>query len=481
MIASIFLGPSMPIEEARSILPGAVFHHPAEQGDLLAAVDQDHAEIIGLIDGTFHQNLSVWHNEVCYLLSRGIAIYGASSMGALRAVETERFGTIGIGSIYRWYRDGYITGDDEVALLHGDEFVNYRPLSQPLVNIRASMARAVSEGLLDSFYADQLIAIAKSLYYPDRQLRLILNRCQEAGFLEDQLKGSELALTTGYVDIKRTDARELLFAIAYVLDGSVPIPQPPPFEFGRSSMFETLYNLDRKIRVEDRSISLQDVAEHVALYHPDFKEIRRAALHRDIVLFAGRLLDIRVTQEEIIEERKIFCDEHGIKSSEDLNEWLDSNTFCERDLMEYLAQELVCRRLRRWALTSRSFDRGCKSLLDELRMRGEFVHWAKEAAEKATIVDAYRNQPEYQHIQSEYPGILAESHAAHGNVHIKGDVRIWAEDAGFDGVEGLVEVLRESAIYNDVQARISRQIKAIEKSLELSINTNDTPNSVAFH
>ena len=34
MIASIFLGRSMPIEEARSILPGAVFHHPAEQGDL---------------------------------------------------------------------------------------------------------------------------------------------------------------------------------------------------------------------------------------------------------------------------------------------------------------------------------------------------------------------------------------------------------------------------------------------------------------
>ena len=39
----------------------------------------DHgAEIIGLIDGTFHQNLSVWHNEVCYVLSRGVAVFGAS-------------------------------------------------------------------------------------------------------------------------------------------------------------------------------------------------------------------------------------------------------------------------------------------------------------------------------------------------------------------------------------------------------------------
>src|SRR5260221_13875353 len=101
MIASVFLGPSMPIDEARSILPGVVFHPAAVQGDLLAAVDRDGTEVLGLIDGTFHQNLSVWHNEVCYLLSRGITIYGASSMGALRAVETDRFGMIGVGGVYR--------------------------------------------------------------------------------------------------------------------------------------------------------------------------------------------------------------------------------------------------------------------------------------------------------------------------------------------------------------------------------------------
>lgn len=465
MIASIFLGPSLPIEEARGILPGAVFHPPAEQGDLLAAVDHDGAEILGLIDGTFHQNLSVWHNEVCYLLSRGITVYGASSMGALRAAETSRFGTVGVGSIYAWYRDGVITADDEVALLHGDESSNFRPLSEPLVNLRASVARAVAEGLLDDSVAHRVIDLARSIYYPERRLPLILQRCQESGILGADLKAVERALTVNYVDLKRADAREMLLEMARVLNGSVPVPKPPPFEFARSSMFETLYNLDRKVRVEDRVISLQDIAEHIALHCPEFTEIRRSALNRDIVVFLSRLLDMRVTHEEIAQERNAFCDERDLNTPEAFKEWLRGNALCEADLMEYLAQEVVCRRLRHWALTARSFDRGCRALLDEVRIRGSFRHWAKEAAEETAIVNAYGEEPEYRHVWSEHPARLAAMHAASGKVKIKGDAKIWAEEAGFEDVEGLAQGLSRATIFNEVRARIARQIQALERVL----------------
>jgi hypothetical protein len=462
----------MSIDEARGILPGAVFHPPAAQGDLLSAVDQDGAEILGLIDGTFHQSLSVWHNEICYLLSRGITVYGASSMGALRAVETERFGTIGIGCIYRWYRDGIITGDDEVALVHGDEHSDFRPVSVPLVNIRASVARAVSARLLDKLYADQLSNIAQSLYYPERRVPLILQICKDSGFPSEQLQAAELALTTGYVDLKRDDAREMLSTLARIFDGSVQIPKPLRFEFQRSSVFETLYNLDREVRIEDSKTSLQNIAEHVALHCPEFKEIRRSALDRALVVFLALLLDVRTTQDEIEAERKTFCDERGLNSPDAVNEWLRCNAFCERDLWELLAQEAICRRLRRSGLTARSLDRGCKILLDELRIRGTFSHWAKEASEEAAIVAAYRNQPEYRHIASEHPRRLAEQHAEFCNVRIKGDARIWAEDAGFDGVEGLTEALRRSAIFNDVRDRISRQLTAIETAVAAHSNSS---------
>src|SRR4030095_13573294 len=169
MIVSVFLGPSMPLAEARDLLPEAVFRPPAQQGDLLACVNQDGANVVGLIDGTFHQNLSVWHNEVCYVLSRGIVILGASSMGALRAAETDRFGMIGVGQIYRWYKDEFITGDDEVALMHGDEPSGYQSLSLPLVNIRASVGLAVLRKQMTSDTAARLIEIAQRVCYRARQ------------------------------------------------------------------------------------------------------------------------------------------------------------------------------------------------------------------------------------------------------------------------------------------------------------------------
>lgn len=456
MKATIFLGPSMPRREAEPILPEAIFRPPAEQGDLLAAVDQDGAEVLGLIDGTFRQNLSVWHSEVCYLLSRGISIFGASSMGALRAAETERFGMVGIGTIFRWYRDGIVTGDDEVALLHGEADADYISLSIPMVNIRASVAQALSRGLLDPSIAEQFLDIARSLYYPERQRSIIVERCQEAGFTADQLHAVEQTLTADYVDLKRADARELLITVRRVLDGTDPRPTRVPFTFARSSVFEALYNIDRPVRAADGSqVTLQAIGEHVTLHCPDQAQIRNAALNREIVMYFGLLLGLRFTQPEIDAQRAAFKAEQSLDTEDAVREWLHRNALSEDDLVEYLAQEAICVRLRRWIMSVRGFDRGSRPFLNEIRIRGLFPQWAEAAAEKETIVAAYRDQPEYQHLADEDPACLAAVHAELTGVHITGDARVWAEDTGFDSVTELADALRRSAIYNDVRSRIA--------------------------
>jgi hypothetical protein len=457
MIATVFLGPSMPLSEARAILPDAIYRPPAEQGDLLAAVDQDGAELIGLIDGTFRQNLSVWHSEVCYVLSRGVSVFGASSMGALRAVETERFGAVGIGTIFQWYRDEVITGDDEVALLHGDADSAFVSLSIPMVNIRASVARALAAGVLAPACAEKVLAIAHELYYPDRQRSILLEQCRAAKFSPEEVRSVDQVLTTDYVDLKRTDARELLLTMRDVLDGTVPPPQPVPFTFARSSVFEALYNIDRPVRTGDGTqVTLQAIGEHVALHCPDHERIRSAALNREIVMYFGLLLGIRVTQADIDAQRAVFLAERGLATDEALDAWLRRNVLSEDDLTEYLAQEAICVRLRRWILAVRGFDRGSRPFLNELRMRDQFPEWANAVAEKAMIVAAYRDQPEYRDLDNADPAYLAEIHAAHTGVRITGDARVWAEDTGFDGVTELADALRRSAIYNDVRARISR-------------------------
>ena len=77
----------------------AEYRPPAKRGDILAAV-ADGADIIGLIDGVFHQDCAVAHREILAAVKKGIKVVGASSMGALRAAEMDTLGMTGVGKIY---------------------------------------------------------------------------------------------------------------------------------------------------------------------------------------------------------------------------------------------------------------------------------------------------------------------------------------------------------------------------------------------
>jgi len=477
MIATVFLGPTMSVEEARGILPNAVYRPPAAQGDLLAAVDQDRAEILGLIDGTFHNTLSVWHNEVCYLLNRGISVFGASSMGALRAAETERFGAVGVGTIFAWYRDGIIVADDEVALLHGTEEHGYHQMSLPLVNIRASLSQAVSGGQLAVQYADQVISAAGSLYYPERNVSTILPLCKDLHMPPDALLAIERALTVEYVDLKRSDACEMLALINEVIKGSAPRPQKVEFEYNRSSVFETLYNLDRRVRVAGTEVSLQSIREYAALHDPSFERVQRAALDRSIVVVFATLLGLRVTEQELTLRRAEFLQERDIGSAEALREWLHMNAMSDGDLTEYLIEEALCVRLRLWIMNSRGLDRACRAVLDEARTRDLFSDWGKITAELESITAAYQHEPEYRGVHQEDPRRLAAMHYASTGVRISGDVRDRAEKLGFDDVPDLIEALGRSAIYYDVKVRMDRQLRALERAERILGNISVVNNS----
>ena len=73
---------------------------------------------IAIIDGYFERMAAVWHKEILLALERGIAVWGAASMGALRAAELAPFGMIGVGAIYRAFARGALDADDEVAVAH---------------------------------------------------------------------------------------------------------------------------------------------------------------------------------------------------------------------------------------------------------------------------------------------------------------------------------------------------------------------------
>ena len=160
----VFLGPSLDQESAEKILP-AEYRPPAKRGDILAAAG-DGADIIGLIDGVFHQDSAVAHREILVAVRKGVVVVGASSMGALRAAEMDTLGMTGIGKIYRLYKDGILNSDDEVALVFDPE--SGYSLSEPLINIRCTLKKAESAGIITAAEHEALLAAARSVFYPQR-------------------------------------------------------------------------------------------------------------------------------------------------------------------------------------------------------------------------------------------------------------------------------------------------------------------------
>jgi hypothetical protein len=455
MKVCVFVGPSISLTEARAILPEAHFRPPAAQGDLLSCLRQDQPEVIGLIDGTFHQNLSVWHTEICYVLNQGVAVYGSSSMGAIRAVETEPFGMIGIGRVFEWYRDGLITADDEVALLHGLEDTGFCPLSVPLVNIRASLQQAVAQGWIDTEVRDYVTSVAQAIHYPQRQIAAILEKCDHTCITQEAFESVHRALTIGYVDVKREDARRLLRTIQKYRSAP-PLSPPVPFQFNHSGGFDGLYNIDRRVKRGDIEIPLQSIAEHVALYSPEFEELRASSLHQAICLFFAGLVEVSLTDQDVENARVRFLRDRALDTPDAIHDWLQQNDLSHSDFKDFIRQEAICAGLRRWILEIGQFDRGAKYLLDELRRRGIYSLWADRAAEETALADSYCELPEYASVRSQDPALLAQQHGQSTGVCITGDAAAWGEERGFENIVGLESALRRASVCQDVRNRIAR-------------------------
>jgi hypothetical protein len=201
----VFLGPSLPEARAREIL-AADFRPPAKRGDICRAA-REGAEIICLIDGVFFQDCSVAHKEVLYALERGAKVIGASSMGALRAAELDVYGMEGVGEIYQAYKRGDLVSDDEVALIFDP--LTFEPLSEPMVNIRHNLARAVEDDVIDPQVYDILLEAAVSLYFPQRTYERMIKAC-EGLISEEILERLQEFIREGRRDLKMEDAKTAL-------------------------------------------------------------------------------------------------------------------------------------------------------------------------------------------------------------------------------------------------------------------------------
>lgn len=232
----VFTGPSLRADEAVLILP-AKYCPPAAFGDVYRAA-QSQPTAIAIIDGYFENQPAIWHKEILWAMKNGIHVFGAASMGALRAAELAPFGMTGVGRIFKAFQSGELEDDDEVAIAHGPGADGYCELSVAMVDIRQTLRAAVEAQVLEPSLSIRLRDIAKALNFRERNYARMLREARARGVPEAALEPFRAWLPEGKVQQKRMDALELLHALrAWAELG--PEPKAVDFSFARTDAWET--------------------------------------------------------------------------------------------------------------------------------------------------------------------------------------------------------------------------------------------------
>ncbi len=201
----IYTGLSLSFDDARKMLD-AEYLPPVKRGDIYDLLEKrDDVEIIGIIDGLFHQSPAVAHKEILEALKRGITVVGGSSMGALRACELYPFGMIGVGKIFEDYKNGVIESDDDVAVSLNPE--NYEQMSESWINMKYNFEFALKDNIINQKQCEELLKISKELYYPKRSFEYVIKKSS----LDDNKKLELINYIKSIrYDIKNEDAKKVI-------------------------------------------------------------------------------------------------------------------------------------------------------------------------------------------------------------------------------------------------------------------------------
>jgi hypothetical protein len=343
----LFIGPSLTgpdldtacaqIQANVRVLP------PVQQGDLIRLRDLDPA-VVAIVDGAFFQVPSVSHKEILLTLERGVRVLGASSLGALRAIELEPFGMEGVGRIFQMYKGGIIDGDDEVALVHGEAADGYAALSEPLVNIRYNLRRARTQGVISRPTESAVLATARRMHFTQRTYGTILRQTTRPPPDGDELLALAEFLRRDAVDLKRADALSLLHLLAERFGGATAWPTRTQISTHRTvyvHLFEREY-LGRP--TNSGHLADARVGSFYKLWSPAAVRRRRRIVLRCLALDEAAQRDLRAADSDALVAK--FRHRRSLENDARFHSWLDKHCMWPEELEAALRDlDLECRLL----------------------------------------------------------------------------------------------------------------------------------------
>lgn len=378
----VFAGPTIGHDEVQQVLD-CVCLPPVSHGDIIRLM-ADPPLAIGIVDGYFEGAPSVWHKEILYALDQGVHVFGASSMGALRAAELDVFGMRGVGQTYEWYRDGVIEDDDEVAVLHGPEEVEFAVASEPMVSIRASLAQAVDEACISQTLADELIAKAKSTFYKKRSWRGLLKDARSERHA-GKLDSLETWLGSNAIDLKKRDAVAMLTVMADEAEEFVT-PFKTAFHFEWTHVWDTAFR-DLGGRASEDRVLGQDDADVLDELRLNVERFERIADRAIVVWLAANQVTLDVDMKTTRQALTRFREDNGLTTRAQLLDYMARSGLDETKLTRLMEDAARMRQVREVARDDRTQFEAL--MIEELVRRGEYAGLL-DLVERKRKAGAYR-------------------------------------------------------------------------------------------
>ncbi len=443
--AILFIGPSLP-ERHSGKRTGLECRPPAAQGDVYRATLAK-PRVIGIIDGYFHGVPALWHKEILWAMTRGIHVFGAASMGALRAAELQPFGMRGVGRIFEAFRDGMLTDDDEVALTHGPEELGYPGLSEPLVNIRATLDSAVSQGLVSEAARIEIVSYAKAQYYQSRTWDTVLAAAECNAARIEEVTRLRAWLPTGSIDQKRLDAGELIDAIGCLLETDPP-PMRPEFDFEWTQMWANAAWLDERpgSRSTDGGEGFDErVLDELRLLGSRYDKVLQLALLRAFAEGEISPPDTPPDGKDVLKQIDAFRRAHGLARRADLEAWTAAAGTDMAGFERMMTEEAAIRMAAR-----ESAARLASRIADQLRLSGDYGSLAARAHDKAERLKGHR-------ISKGPRQLLLERHFRRIDCDLPGDVNVYAAELGLPGAGEFCTLLYNEDAYLKLTAETGKE------------------------
>jgi hypothetical protein len=429
----VYVGPSLDADQVLERIPEAIVRPPANQSDLISDVLALEPTHVLLIDGNFASSLSVWQKEIVYALQiPGVrAIYGAASMGALRAADLSEFGMIGSGRIFRWYDEGVITDESEVSVMYYPRpDGSYVTTTIPLVNVRAALDAAVDAEAIEPEYAGKVFEFARSVPWQERTTQLIARL------------GEGLMGWIDRHDQKKIDALELVCTFQELKPRPVFATAKPE---NLSLYFSAQFERDRQVSVNGTPIALQHLDAFIMLHDVDYAQKLMDANNRKCALLLADMYRVTVNQADFDAQWARFCARLSLTTAEMHQDWMRQNNINLKEFCRLMLEDARMHKLHRALNVVHSLRRNTQRLFDYLRTSDSYAYWAGEAACQEERIRR-RGEESISLDLENNPHQLMLSHLQRTGLSIAGSLESYAAECGFGTLPELVVALERDRL-----------------------------------